>query len=307
MRGYYSTRGQELFCYPHPRRGASVCDKYRPPCPAAALRGCGVLCMGKMLKGKVPIFGVDKAPNLIKAAEKRRAETQDYIRNQLRFCVGDMMEPPAPLQSSGQPISPRLVTILGTSFSYLNSRERKTALKNIRAWMAPGAKLVIQFRDDDPNQSEAQRAHTVEMQARSQFKLMRTAKEYRRGQVRTVMHDDEKHDASYFYDAACLKPDKEHMESYTQRDVEGLRRFVDQDGIEYRSFGRAYIDKTGEEHDLGSTMVDSLLTVQSFDIAKKILEDAGFNNVQLKIDDQRLGKKISCAFVATNPIEGSVQ
>ena len=46
---------------------------------------------------------------------------------------------------------------------------------------------------------------------------------------------------------------------------------------------------------------------KTFDIAKKILEDAGFNNVQLKIDDQRLGKKISCAFVATNPIEGSVQ
>ena|GEM_PF-7101803 len=269
--------------------------------------GRHALCMEKMLGEKVLILGVDKADKLIKTANQRIDREKTEVRDRVRFCVADIRELPVPERLPEKPFKPKLVTILGSSFGYLHKPdERKTALRNFRARLAAGGKLVIQFRETDPKLSPQQREYTERMKARKEFKSMRWEDELKHGKICTVIHDDAAGDASYFYEVDCPVPDPEHSEWYSPKARDPKKpdeplRFVDPDGIEYSSFSRVYIDNAEQEHDLNPTIVDSFMTVGSFEKAKGILEEAGFTDVQLHINEQRMGKKMNCAIVATNP------
>ena len=252
--------------------------------------------MNQLLGRTVAIDGVDGSEALIAEANKMKTEiAQSEVHNEIAFYVGDMAKiSELKLDKTRY----KLITILGSSFCYLNKAKTKKALHDLYNKLEPGGKIVVQYRAKDQNPT----AEMIKNLEAGKAKLhMKTTTREINGKATELYTDETNKDSVYEYQVDCPLPDQENPQEYTQiqREGEDVLRYADTDGIQYKSFGRVYIDSEGVEHQLAPTMVNWFLGEDTFPVTKKVMEEAGFQDVEMKTCPKRMGTTKIIAITAT--------
>ena len=185
----------------------------------------------------------------------------------------------------------KLVTILGSSFMYLDTPEaHRQALRDYHDVLAPGGKLVIQFRDrgdrqyDDGKRTEWGTKLGVERTDREVEWPHDKFGHYAHGAKSvTQLKDTAVGDGFYFYEAELTDEQIQQRHLQERKDEKTDKKYyVGDDEVPHYSFGRTYFDANGDETDLGTTTLIDYTSEKSFPVVKRMLEKAGFRNVELK-------------------------
>jgi hypothetical protein len=101
-------------------------------------------------------------------------------------------------------------------------------------------------------------------------------------------------------------PDPQRTEEYqVGRSEAGEKIWVHNSGIQYKTIERAYFAPSAEPHKFPHVMINSFLREESLPTSRRMFEDAGFENVELKTpenEDEYLGGHRIMAYVASKPV-----
>jgi|SRR3989339_573174 len=255
---------------------------------------CGIGGHANVLKERTgcEIDAFDLSHNLIEQAQARQAvnRTQGDIRDSISFRVGDMGIIGEKIEKdveAGRKYN--LITILGDSFIYLPTEDAiREAFRQYEQLLAPGGKLVMQFRD-----APAYQEHTPEMDVLRQ-QLGVTVGEY------AVKANYGSHDAKngqppapYVAQGDTIKDfitDPKNGDGVFAYMVGGERKFTPE-GVGHWTFGRVYVDPQGVEHDMETANITDFRSKEGGRaILLKLLAEAGF--VDAKVDRAPLGQSV---------------
>lgn len=278
----------------------------------------------------------DFSPDLIEEARRRQElfQVSHSVRDRISFEMGDFMQVKHAVEEGAQY---QLITIMGSSFMYLrDQQEHEKALKDLYDLLAPGGKLVIQFRErttaHDSNQIEKWcRGLDVDVTDKAIAEWRQEERDLGNfapeGTERVYwMQDTVKGDSFYFYNVPPeehpafkgLEPQYDASRKLTGfampgtadlvydaiYDGEKLSHFTDRNGVEYTGFGRAYIDPQGTEHDMGPTYVVDYMSQKGAKVLQeRIMPPLGYQNVQLHMEDLSPDRAVQqFALVAQKPV-----
>ncbi|MBI2453177.1 class I SAM-dependent methyltransferase [Candidatus Peregrinibacteria bacterium] len=258
-------------------------------------------------KTGVEIDARDLSEALIqKAKDKTVEEVSESVRDRIHFAVGDMGNIEG---SITQEKTYKMITILGSSFMYLGTKENhQKALRDYFGRLERGGKLCLQFRE---KRGETNQAVQKEWQKRlgvTVYSQKATGKKGQFGEFAEadedvhVLKDTTNGDGFYFY-SVPMENTKDLMYK-TARPEEKLREgWYDRDGVRQSGFGRAYFDTSGTEEDLGRTYIKDYMSVNGYNKAlKRMLEEAGFINVRLESEPlSEDGSVLQFAVIAEKP------
>ncbi len=164
-----------------------------------------------------------------------------------------------------------LITILGSSFMYLESKKaHQQALADYFSILRNGGRLVIQWRDTLTN-----RDMTVETRASQELGV----KTYFTDDRGEVYEDCDLGDGCFRYNAEVSNKDGLIHRPAENGSLEG---WYDSDGVLHYAFGRVYFDKSGNKQDLGTTEIINYMTTSAAPILTEMLKSAGFKNIRLE-------------------------
>ncbi len=245
--------------------------------------GCGTGRHALVMSAHLPVAirGIDVAPGLIALAQARaRTGRVAGVSEALEFEVADV-------RALGP--SPRLgaVTCLGDSFGHHTNADTRRVLASFFSLLEPGGRMVLQFRERDPDAAPLSTAFTLESRVID-------------GAERQLFRDPDRGDAMYEIDVDCPLPDPADPSAYVALDDRGLRIWRDLDGWEYAAFVRVYVDAQGQELERLPPvwMVRSFTAAGPFAALQRVLEAIGFQDVRL-VEGKRLGTRRNLAVVAT--------
>ena len=249
------------------------------------------------------IDAFDTSKVLIQNATERERGITSSTRAKINYCIGSYGGLPLKPESES-PTKYKLITILGTSFMYLPTPEaHQDALNDFCRLLKKGGKIAIQFRgrvrisDEENNKrEESQREWCKKLGVSLDHKIAdgengKLGRYAKKGEEVPVLRDLNKGDGMYFYDAPLsdtggLTP--------TINEYGDITKYVDSDGVERSSFGRAYINKDGSEENLGTTQIIDYMSVSAFPVLERMLEKSGFKNVKLMEDPKTISVDGSC-------------
>lgn len=211
-------------------------------------------------------------------------------RGRLNFAYGDMSALDA--DDGLRPDSYKLVTIYGNSFMYLGTKEaHQKALIDVYERLQSGGKLVIQFREAvgkiSPEFLDERLDKPAGIKRTLRRRFMNSTYD-RRGKVVIEKKQAEGPDGSFgkFAEPGESVPLIRDVGRGDAFYFYGFKDFgLDEDGVERSSHSKAYIDEDGVEYDLGSANLLSYVETKSFPALKRMMEQAGFKNVSLRVED----------------------
>lgn len=263
----------------------------------------------------VSVDACDFSDALITEAGQRTVlrDQQREIRDQISFRVGDMLHLDQSLEEGAQY---KLITIYGSSFMYLRSKEdHEKALKSFYDLLAPGGKLIIEFRERTAEWDPKQMAAWCD---RLGIQVENIANENTESELSDeptpfpnqeknlfVIKDRERGDGFYFYFVppvyhpafegleleldqlgrpARFVDDLGNVHFWAKIEPDGeVRSFVDQDGIEYHGFSRIYLDESGEAHDMGPAFLIDYMSQKGAEVLMNdMMPKAGFKNIHMR-------------------------
>jgi ubiquinone/menaquinone biosynthesis C-methylase UbiE len=282
---------------------------------------------------EVSIDARDLSPELIEQAQTAAIEEEwlSSTRERIDFAMGDFLN----IQKQvAEGTKYQLITVLGSSFMFLkNKEEHERALKGFYELLAPGGRIVIQFREGQgqrtPEQEEARSGWGKELGVGvSQRAVTKDFGKFASKGTESLytLHDQKEGDAFYFYNVPPEKhPAFEGLEPIYKPsgELDGfansgttelmytavykgngkLDHFDDSDGVGYSGFGRAYVDSGGDEYDLGGVYVVDYISEKGAEVLKsKIMPGIGFQNIHLERESLSTdGSTHQFALVAEKP------
>ncbi|MFA6523199.1 MAG: class I SAM-dependent methyltransferase [Candidatus Peribacteraceae bacterium] len=303
---------------------------------------CGVgnhaFQMSDMLERKVPIEGVDVAGKLIEIANERlQKRIQQGIHDRIAQFTEGAMQGLEKKKLSGRNV--RLITNLGSSFfGYMGVGQMKESLLHFYNLLEPGGQLVIQWRGDDPDETQKQ---WEEREARIRGKRKKFSVSKSQENVAgypmplDMVENYDKTSSCYlrYIDAenpAVVDGDSAaevaKYEPFTKvidgRPCKGWEHTTS--GIQFLSYERVYRDAQGKETVLPPTLIAKMKEEKEdndrpkgsppkeFDGMKKLLRETWFRDdanaadrnvrfVRGEGEEEHLGHQVLNALVATKP------
>lgn len=252
---------------------------------------CGAGGHANVMRKKtgVDIDAMDISKPLLEIAQRHEVTAlQGGVRGKINFLEGSYGAIKEKVPGNA---TYKLVTILGSSFMYLDTPEaHQKALRDYFDVLAPGGKMVIQFRDRGDRQYDA--GKRTEWGKKLGVERTDRKVEWPHGKFGqhahgadwvTQLKDAAKGDGFYFYGAELTEEQvrQRHLHKKTDEKT-GQTYFADADEVPHYSFGRTYVDASGDETDLGTTTLIDYTSEKSFPVLKRMLEKAGYRNVDLK-------------------------
>jgi len=256
---------------------------------------CGIGGHADALREKTgcEIDAFDLSHNLIEQAQARQAvnRTQGDIRDAISFRVGDMGIIGDKIEKEVEADRKyKLITILGDSFIYLPTEDAiREAFRQYEQLLAPGGKLVMQFRD-----APEYREHTPEMDAlREELGVDVGSYVTKKNYGSKEIVGDDKQPEPY---VAAGQPVKDFIADPQRGDgvftymVGGERKFTPE-GVGHWTFGRVYVDPQGVEHDMETANITDYRSKEGGRaILLRLLAEVGF--VDPKVDRAPLGQSV---------------
>lgn len=170
-------------------------------------------------------------------------------------------------ESLPEDVQYKVVSILGGSFMYLKTaEEHQKAMQDFYDLLAPGGKIVIQFRDKEGRQRDQQKMGEWSEQLHVAYEDRRAdgnvGKMVQAGTHIHVLKDTEVGDGFYYHGFKTLEPAS--------------------DGTRRGGFRKVYFDESGNEEDMGDTTQISYVEKASFPKLQALMEKAGFKNVSIE-------------------------
>ncbi len=236
-------------------------------------------------KLSVSVDARDYEEDLVAAGQRELDNVSEAVRDRVNIAWGDMGNA---LESVPGGTRYKMITILGSSFMYLGTKEaHQKALNDYYHLLEPGGKLVLQFRERKGQADlEAQQRLRQELNVDG-FLQEATGRHNEFGEFAEqgekvyVMKDTRRGDGFYFYHVPVEADSNTIWKD--ARPEEGLPEgWYDDDDVAHSAFGRAYFDENGLEEDVGPAHVNDYMTENGYNKAlKAMIEKAGFQNVHL--------------------------
>ncbi len=219
------------------------------------------------------VEGMDLSAPLIELGKQELAARSDDFHQKISLAVGNMFDT-APLLEKGAKY--RLITILGSSFIFSQSPEQVTeALRAYKELLAPGGKIVLQFRDRNP---EDWAGHSPETPPDPSIE---TSEEH---DGTSWIHDKSTGTAHYAR-LLPVHPPREIWPTRIQRNAEGEAvSWLDADDVGHNAFERVFVNEHGEETPMGRAEITSYNRLRNAHVLERKLADAGFKNVQRHVE-----------------------
>ena len=256
--------------------------------------------MATVTEANITARDISKA--LIDVAQQKELTENlvDPTRKAIDHALGDMTD----IRKLSLPEEKKykLITILGSSFIFLHTREKYIqTLRELRSLLEDGGKIVIQFRVYKPECID-QLPRDKKRHISSIAKAPRQTNPVEIDE-NWAFHDKTKGDSfSYRFDTnpevydpslTIVKDENGHVMDIlntekkslvVQRGVNGnVMSYRAPDGIMHMSFDRDYTDPSGKTESLGVNTFDVFNNSKTdLDLLGSFLSEAGFQNVQLK-------------------------
>lgn len=230
----------------------------------------------------------DFEQDAIDVGRRELEKVTESVRERLDLAVGDMGNILEKVQEGSRY---KMITILGSSFMYLGTKEvHQKALNDYFDLLEPGGKLIFQFRQrkgdfDLKKQEEWQRKLKVKgFLTKASGKHGQFGEFARLDEEVHVLQDEDKGDGFYFYDVAVA-----NTEGLNYKEARPEQRLAkgcyDSDDVCHSAFGRAYFDENGVEEKIGQVQIIDYMSENGYHKAlKAMLEKAGFQNVHLEME-----------------------
>jgi SAM-dependent methyltransferase len=230
---------------------------------------CGTGGHARLLREKlgIDIDARDTSEPSLSEAQRIERDIQNArngTRGSISFANGDYGKIK---ESVPQNTKYRAITILGNSFMYLPTAEdHQRAMQDFYELLAPGGKIVIQFRDRENRQRDPQQmakwCQELNVECESRPADGKVGKSVQPGQNIDILRDTKEGDGFYYHGYENLPPAS--------------------DGTSRSSFRKVYFDKDGNEEDMGSTTTINYISKEHLPELQALMEKAGLENVSIQ-------------------------